>query len=57
MKHTEEMNDYVDPEDKKELLIFDRGRFTQAIMKSTMERDMVALKEKPEFREGKPEII
>lgn len=43
----------VDPADKKLLLdLFDRGGFTQGYYRSHNGRDMVALKEKPSFREG-----
>lgn len=43
----------VDPEDKKLLLdLFDRGGFTEGYYRQHNGRDMVALKEKPAFREG-----
>ncbi len=43
----------VDPEDVKKLSdLFDRGGFTQGYYKQHNGRDMVALKEKPAFREG-----
>lgn len=43
----------VDPADKKLLLeLFDRGGFTDGYYKQHNGRDMVALKEKPAFREG-----
>lgn len=43
---------YVEPEDKKELLdLFDRGGFTSGYYTRHNGRDMIALKEKPEFRE------
>lgn len=44
---------YVEPEDKKTLLeLFDRGGFTTGYYEHHNGREMVALKEKPEFREG-----
>lgn len=43
----------VDPDDRKMLLdLFDRGGFTDGYYKQHNGRDMVALKEKPSFREG-----
>ena len=43
---------YVESEDKKELLdLFDRGGFTSGYYTRHNGRDMIALKEKPEFRE------
>lgn len=43
----------VDPADRKMLLeLFDRGGFTDGYYKQHNGRDMVALKEKPSFREG-----
>ncbi|MGN0158788.1 MAG: DUF3656 domain-containing protein [Brotaphodocola sp.] len=43
----------VDPADKKILLdLFDRGGFTEGYYRQHNGRDMVALKEKPAFREG-----
>jgi len=43
----------VDPEDKRMLLdLFDRGGFTEGYYRQHNSRDMVALKEKPAFREG-----
>lgn len=43
---------YVELEDKKELLdLFDRGGFTSGYYTRHNGRDMIALKEKPEFRE------
>ncbi len=49
---------YVDPEDKKELLdLFDRGGFTFGYYEKHNGKDMVALKEKPEFREGNQKLF
>lgn len=49
---------YVKPEDKKELLeLFDRGGFTPGYFKTYNGREMVALKEKPEFREGNRKLF
>ena len=49
---------YVDPEDKKELLdLFDRGGFTSGYYEKHNGKDMVALKEKPEFREGNQKLF
>lgn len=43
----------VDPEDKQMLLdLFDRGGFTEGYYRKHNGKDMVALKEKPSFREG-----
>ena len=43
---------YVEPEDRKMLLdLFDRGGFTSGYYERHNGRDMVALREKPEFRE------
>lgn len=43
----------VDPDDRRTLLdLFDRGGFTDGYYKQHNGRDMVALKEKPSFREG-----
>lgn len=43
----------VDPADKRMLLdLFDRGGFTEGYYRQHNGRDMVALKEKPAFREG-----
>ena len=43
----------VEPEDKKTLLeLFDRGGFTEGYYRQHNGRDMVALQEKPAFREG-----
>ena len=43
----------VDPADEKQLLeLFDRGGFTAGYYREHNGRDMVALKEKPAFREG-----
>lgn len=43
----------VDPDDRRMLLdLFDRGGFTDGYYKQHNGRDMVALKEKPSFREG-----
>lgn len=44
---------YVAPEDKKELSdLFNRGGFTSGYYSAHNGREMVTLKEKPEFREG-----
>lgn len=44
---------HVDPADRKLLLdLFDRGGFTDGYYKQHNGRDMVALREKPSFREG-----
>ena len=49
---------YVEPEDKKELLdLFDRGGFTSGYYTRHNGRDMIALKEKPEFREKNKELF
>lgn len=49
---------YVEPEDKKELLdLFDRGGFTSGYYTRHNGRDMIALKEKPEFRETNKELF
>lgn len=49
---------YVEPEDKKELLdLFDRGGFTSGYYTRHNGRDMIALKEKPEFRETNRELF
>ena len=49
---------YVKPEDKKELLdLFDRGGFTSGYYTRHNGRDMIALKEKPEFRETNKELF
>lgn len=49
---------YVEPEDKKELLdLFDRGGFTSGYYTRHNGRDMIALKEKPEFRETDKELF
>ncbi len=48
----------MDPEDKKELLdLFDRGGFTSGYYEKHNGKDMVALKEKPEFREGNQKLF
>ncbi len=48
----------VEPEDKKLLSdLFDRGGFTQGYYKQHNGRDMVALKEKPAFREGNQQLF
>lgn len=48
----------VDPADRKMLLdLFDRGGFTDGYYKQHNGRDMVALKEKPSFREGNQELF
>lgn len=48
----------VDPEDKKLLLdLFDRGGFSQGYYENHNGRHMVALKEKPSFREGNQELF
>lgn len=49
---------YVEPEDKKELLdLFDRGGFTSGYYTRHNGRDMIALKEKSEFRETNKELF
>ena len=49
---------YVEPEDKKGLLdLFDRGGFTSGYYTRHNGRDMIALKEKPEFRETNKELF
>lgn len=49
---------YVEPEDKKELSdLFNRGGFTTGYYEKHNGRDMVALKEKPEFREGNQKLF
>ncbi|MBS6955326.1 MAG: U32 family peptidase [Enterocloster asparagiformis] len=49
---------FVEPEDKKLLSdLFDRGGFTQGYYKQHNGRDMVALKEKPSFREGNQKLF
>ena len=49
---------YVESEDKKELLdLFDRGGFTSGYYTRHNGRDMIALKEKPEFREMNKELF
>lgn len=48
----------VDPADKKLLLdLFDRGGLTDGYYKQHNNRDMVALKEKPAFRQGNQELF
>ena len=49
---------YVEPEDKRELLdLFDRGGFTSGYYTRHNGRDMIALKEKPEFRKTNKELF
>ena len=49
---------HVEPEDRKMLLdVFDRGGFTSGYYEEHNGRDMVALKEKPEFREGNQKLF
>ena len=49
---------HVDPRDKKILLdLFDRGGFTDGYYVQHNGRDMVALKEKPAFRQGNQELF
>lgn len=49
---------FVEPEDKKVLSdLFDRGGFTSGYYKQHNGRDMVALKEKPAFREGNQKLF
>lgn len=49
---------HVEPEDRKMLLdLFDRGGFTSGYYEEHNGRDMVALKEKPEFREGNQKLF
>lgn len=48
----------VNPEDKKMLLdLFDRGGFTEGYYRQHNGRDMVALKEKPAFRQGNQKLF
>ena len=48
----------VDLEDKKLLLdLFDRGGFTEGYYRQHNNRDMVALKEKPAFRQGNQQLF
>lgn len=48
----------VDPADRRILLdLFDRGGFTDGYYKQHNGRDMVALKEKPAFREGNQQLF
>lgn len=48
----------VDPADRQMLLdLFDRGGFTDGYYKQHNGRDMVALKEKPAFREGNQQLF
>lgn len=49
---------HVEPGDRKMLLdLFDRGGFTSGYYEEHNGRDMVALKEKPEFREGNQKLF
>lgn len=49
---------YVEPEDRKELLeLFDRGGFTSGYYDAHNGREMLALRAKPEFREGNPRLF
>ena len=49
---------FVEPEDKNVLSdLFDRGGFTPGYYKQHNGRDMVALKEKPAFREGNQKLF
>lgn len=49
---------HVDPADRRMLLdLFDRGGFTEGYYRQHNGRDMVALKEKPSFREGNQELF
>lgn len=49
---------FVEPEDKKVLSdLFDRGGFTPGYYEQHNGRDMVALKEKPAFREGNQKLF
>lgn len=49
---------FVEPEDRKMLLdLFDRGGFTDGYYARHNGRGMVALKEKPEFREGNQKLL
>ena len=49
---------FVEPEDRKMLLdLFDRGGFTDGYYARHNGRGMVALKEKPEFREGNQKLF
>lgn len=48
----------VDPADRRMLLdLFDRGGFTEGYYREHNGRDMVALKEKPAFREGNEKLF
>lgn len=48
---------HVDPEDRKTLLaLFDRGGQTDGYYTRHNGREMLAMREKPEFREGDPEL-
>lgn len=48
----------VEPKDKKMLLeLFDRGGFTDGYFQKHNGKDMIALKEKPGFREGNQELF
>lgn len=48
----------VDPEDKKILLdLFDRGGLTEGYYRQHNGKDMVALKEKPAFRQGNQQLF
>lgn len=49
---------YVEPDDRKMLLdLFDRGGFTSGYYEKHNGHDMVALKEKPDFREGNQKLF
>ncbi|MCD8221909.1 MAG: U32 family peptidase [Clostridiales bacterium] len=49
---------YVEKEDEEELLkLFDRGGLTQGYYRKHNGRDMIALREKPSFREGDQELF
>lgn len=48
----------VDPEDKRKLLdLFDRGGLTEGYYRQHNGKDMVALKEKPAFRQGNQKLF
>ncbi len=48
----------VDPADRQELLdLFDRGGFTQGYYRQHNGRDMIAVREKPPFRQGNQQLF
>lgn len=49
---------WVDPKDKQRLLdLFDRGGFTEGYYTQHNGKSMIALQEKPAFREGNPQLL